>query len=127
MKYVTFSILCLILLIGCKSNDPQVMAIPREAPVQRITMTAQKYHFMPSEIVVKQGTHVIIDVTSLDVKHGLRIDEYGINVPLPPKQTAHVEFFAGKEGTFPFECSEFCGVGHFGMKGKIIVKPASQE
>jgi heme/copper-type cytochrome/quinol oxidase subunit 2 len=119
-----------MLLAGCKSSgpaDPAARVIPSTAPVVKITMTAQKYQFVPEEIVVKQGTHVIIDVTSLNVEHGLRIAEYGIDVPIPAKRSAHVEFYAGKVGTFPFECSKFCGVGHFGMKGRIIVKPAAEE
>ena len=33
-----------------------------------------------------------------------------------------IEFTADKQGTFTVFCSVFCGSGHSGMKGKIIIK-----
>jgi cytochrome c oxidase subunit 2 len=33
-----------------------------------------------------------------------------------------VEFIADRAGTFPFECSHFCGLGHKKMKGELVVE-----
>jgi len=35
--------------------------------------------------------------------------------------TEEMEFVAAKAGTFPFECSEYCGSGHRQMKGRLVV------
>ena len=37
-------------------------------------------------------------------------------------EAATIEFTADKAGTFPFQCSNFCGFGHGKMKGKLIVE-----
>jgi cytochrome c oxidase subunit 2 len=34
-----------------------------------------------------------------------------------------VEFVADKAGTFTFSCSVYCGKGHRGMKGELVVSP----
>jgi len=45
----------------------------------------------------------------------------GINEFLSPGNTVRIEFVANQKGTFVFACSVSCGVGHGGMRGKIIV------
>ena len=39
-------------------------------------MTAQKYTFKPEMIEVNEGDYVILHITSVDTKHGIRIEEY---------------------------------------------------
>ena len=96
--------------------------MPLDAPAQKICMTAKRYEYTPDVILVKQGTHVILEIESLDVTHGFKIDQYGINVTIPEKEKVTVEFYAREPGTYPFKYSHFCGVGHFGMNGKLIVE-----
>ena len=85
-------------------------------------MVAKKYAFVPAEIKVKQNDIVKITLTSEDVTHGLAIKEYGINVSVKKCETKKIEFLADKKGTFVFRCSVFCGLGHSGMTGKLIVE-----
>ena len=89
-----------------------------------ITMTAKKYEFSPSTITVKQGQLVKLEVTALDRSHGLAIKDYDIDAQLDKGKTVAVEFVAGKPGEFSFKCSDFCGLGHGKMKGKLVVTPA---
>jgi cytochrome c oxidase subunit II len=114
----------ILAVAGCSSAsklDPQ--QIPAGAPMRTIEMTAKRYEFSPNPIQVKAGTHVILHVKSLDSTHGLAIPAYGVDVELPPDKVITVEFYAERPGTFPFSCSKFCGPGHWGMKGRIIVEP----
>lgn len=96
--------------------------MPPDAPIQRIHITAEKYKYTPEEIHVKRGTHAIIELESLDVTHGFKVENLGINVEIPEKEKITVELYAEKLGTYPFQCSHFCGIGHFGMTGKIIIE-----
>lgn len=32
-----------------------------------------------------------------------------------------IEFVASKKGEFTSKCTKFCGLGHFGMKAKLVV------
>ncbi len=90
--------------------------------VKEFKMTAKQFSFEPSTIEVNKGDKVRLIVTSTDVPHGITIPEYGINERLDPGKPVTIEFTADKQGTFTTFCSVFCGSGHSGMKGKIIVK-----
>ena len=87
-----------------------------------IQMTAKKYEFSPSTIRVKTGEAVKLTITSLDHDHGFKIEALHINQKLPKGQPVTVEFTPMQAGTFPFECSHFCGLGHGKMKGQLIVE-----
>ena len=95
---------------------------PSTPHLVEINMIAKKFSFEPSEIRVHKGDHVKIHVKSVDVPHGIRIEDYDINVGLPPNEEKTVDFIADKVGTFDFECSVYCGSGHGSMEGKLIVE-----
>lgn len=123
MKY-RILLFCLLVFSGCAAvkKDKALEFMPLDAPVQKIHMTAKQFEFEPKEVLVKQNTHVVLEIESLDVTHGFKIDQYGINVTIPEKSKITVEFYTREIGTYPFRCSHFCGVGHIGMRGKIIVE-----
>ena len=95
--------------------------------VKEIRMTAKKYEYDPGVITVKQGEHVRLIITALDHDHGFKIDAYHIDELLKKGEQGMIEFTANESGTFPFQCSHFCGLGHKGMKGELIVERVSQE
>jgi cytochrome c oxidase subunit 2 len=96
------------------SNDPK-----------EIRMTAKKYEYDPALITVKQGEHVSLIITALDHDHGFKIDAFHIDQLLKKREPTTIGFTPDTTGTFPFQCSHFCGLGHKGMKGELIVEPAS--
>ena len=85
-------------------------------------MTAKKYEFSPNVVKVKKGDHVRLVITALDREHGIKIEAFKINQKLPKGEAVTVEFTADQAGTFPFKCSDFCGLGHGKMKGELIVE-----
>ncbi len=95
---------------------------PAAAQIREITLTAKKWEFEPSTIEVNKGDRVVLTITSEDVKHGFAIDDFGVAITLEPGKTITTEFIADKTGTFDFYCSVYCGSGHGGMVGKLVVK-----
>jgi cytochrome c oxidase subunit 2 len=87
-----------------------------------IKVTAKKYQFDPNLITVKKGEHVRLIITALDRDHGFKLEAFDINQKLKKGDPATIEFTADKAGTFPFQCSDFCGLGHRKMKGKLVVQ-----
>jgi len=87
-----------------------------------IELTAEKYDFKPDTITVKKGDRVRLVITAVDHDHGFKIDAFHINQKLPKGQPVTVEFTADQTGTFPFQCSQFCGLGHKKMKGRLVVE-----
>jgi cytochrome c oxidase subunit II len=98
---------------------------PAAAGGDTIQVTAKKYEFNPAVITVKQGQQVKLVITATDHDHGFKLAAYNIEQKLKKGVATPVEFTADKAGTFPFECSEFCGLGHGHMKGKLVVEPAT--
>lgn len=92
------------------------------AATVEFNVTAKQFSFAPSTIIVKKGDHVIVHLTSTDVKHGFGIDEYGIKSSFDRNNPTTVEFTADKPGTFEFYCSVPCGPGHRDMAGTLIVQ-----
>jgi len=132
-------VVCCVALFAIGS----ALAAPRQegtAPaVQVIEMSGDKYAFSPADIHVKKGTRVQLKLHSVDKEHGIKIDAYaegakkdgppGLRFEAGKNDTGKVvkgadgtlEFVAEQPGTYRFECSIFCGLGHGRMKGKLTV------
>jgi cytochrome c oxidase subunit 2 len=116
----------LALLFGCSASK-QFEPIPREidtekVPHQIIEMTAEHFHYTPEEIHAKQGTLLIIKIKSIDGTHGFKLGDFGIDLKLEEGVVNTVEVYLPTNGEYGFRCSHFCGIGHLGMKGKLIVE-----
>lgn len=110
---------------GCASSK-QFVAVPpgldrQKVPTRTVEMTAERFRFIPDTIRVKAGTLVEIDLKSVNGTHGFELGAFGIDETLSEGESKTIEFFAKEEGQYTFRCSHFCGIGHFGMKGIIIV------
>ncbi len=96
----------------------------RAAGEQVIRVTAKRFEYEPSEITVKKGTPVVIEIVSLDRKHGFALPDFKVRADVKPGQTSVVRFTPDKAGRFTFHCDLFCGSGHESMTGTLIVVEA---
>jgi cytochrome c oxidase subunit 2 len=96
----------------------------RSSPVaaeQVIYLTAKKFEYSPSEVIVKKGEPVVIEIVSLDRKHGFTIPDLNVRSDVRPGAKNIVRFTPDKAGTFNFHCDLFCGAGHEDMAGTLVV------
>ena len=111
---------------GCGSSQLFVAVPPglqRDSVVHdTVDVRAQRYAFTPDEIHVKAGTLVTLRLRALDATHGFSLGAFGIDQRLEEGDTTWVEFYAPQKGEYDFKCSHFCGLGHLGMNGKIVVE-----
>ena len=115
--------ICLVLLsvphnVKCQTNPQQ--------PVE-IKVTAKQFEFDPRTITVQKGKPVRLIITSADVDHGIKLEEFGINQRVPAKQTINLDFTPDRVGRFEFRCSVMCGSGHEDMIGELVVVEAPQK
>ncbi|HXA04816.1 MAG TPA: cupredoxin domain-containing protein [Bryobacteraceae bacterium] len=87
-----------------------------------IKVTAKKFEFSPSAVHVKKGDRVKLVITAADHDHGFKLEAFQVDQLLKKGEATTVEFTADRAGTFPFECSHFCGMGHKKMKGELVVE-----
>jgi cytochrome c oxidase subunit 2 len=90
-------------------------AAPETQP-RRIEVTAKRFSFDPAELTLKKGEPVVLVLKSVDVAHGLRFRELGVDATVGKGSTSEVQFTPEKTGDFVGHCSVFCGGGHGSMK-----------
>ena len=102
--------------------------VERNGNVVEIWMSAQRSHFTPDIIRVKQGDTVKLHVTNVeqtkDATHGFAVSYYNIQASLDPGEVVNFEFVADKSGVFNFYCTEFCSALHLEMAGWLLVEPS---
>ena len=86
-----------------------------------IRVTAKKFEFSPSEITVKKGEPLVLELTSADREHGFYLPDFGVEAKVKPGAVTRVSFTPGKTGKFNFACDVFCGSGHEEMSGTLVV------
>lgn len=92
--------------------------------VKAFDITVKEWSFEPAIIKVNPGDTVRFTVTSLDMWHGFAINELGINLAIPSRETVVSEAVIPADvadGVYTMYCSVFCGLGHPYLKGKVIV------
>jgi cytochrome c oxidase subunit 2 len=124
----TWGPLAIVALLAAICLLPRVAgskpASEREEIDRVISIVAERFTFVPSEVKLKQGEVVELRIRSLDTNHGFHIRDAGVNVIVPKrgKGDARILFRAREAGEFPFECSKACGAGHTMMRGRIVVE-----
>jgi cytochrome c oxidase subunit 2 len=91
-------------------------------PPTVVKMTAQRFHYTPSEIPLKAGESYVLEVTSLDFTHGFNLPDLKTRADLIAGMVTRIPLKFDKPGTYDFLCDNFCGDGHEEMNGRFIVK-----
>jgi len=96
----------------------------KDRKIKKVNVVAERFDFTPSQIKVKEGTLLEINLTSDDTFHGFRMPSANIDkiIPARGRGSVKVVFDAKEKGSYPFECSRPCGAGHTMMRGVIIVE-----
>jgi cytochrome c oxidase subunit II len=91
---------------------------------QVIRISASNFEFKPSEIRVKRGVPVILELTSQDRHHGFTLAGFQLRADVKPGVVEKLRFIPDKVGTFTFICDVFCGDGHEEMSGTLrVIEP----
>jgi len=116
-------VLPLLLMVGEPSRAARAtqLAAPRV-----IEISAERFQFWPSEVVVREGEEVELRLRSDDTIHGFRILGSGTNLQVPKRGHGYAtaRFMGSRPGRYTFECNRLCGAGHDFMRGVIVVRPA---
>jgi len=112
----------LLATAGARSNSAQTQAR------RVIRVTAERFTFTPSRIVVNPGDTIEFRLTSDDTAHGFRISGTDVNVVIPKRgmPETSVTMTAPAPGRYTFECTRMCGAGHNFMRGELIVRDRSK-
>ena len=113
----------LVLILGATAAAAwasQVNGSGEEA--RTIDVIASRFKFEPSIIPVAQGERIRLRLRSADRDHRFAIKGFRVKALIPKTgEAVTVDFVADRAGTFEFTCAEYCGTGHSGMKGRLVV------
>lgn len=76
--------------------------------------------------IVPQGRPVVLRMISEDVIHSFFMPDYRIKEDLMPGRVTYLWFYPKEVGEHVLTCTEYCGVGHSNMWGKVKVVPPAQ-
>jgi cytochrome c oxidase subunit 2 len=88
---------------------------------QVIRISAKTFEFQPSEITVKKGIPVTLELVSTDRHHGFKLPAFQLRADIRPGSVEKVRFVPDRTGTFTFLCDVFCGDQHEEMSGTLTV------
>lgn len=71
--------------------------------------------------VVKMNQVVKLIVLGADVAHSFFIPDLGVHVDAIPGHVNEAWFQPTQPGNYRIVCTQFCGVGHYGMVGTVVV------
>jgi cytochrome c oxidase subunit II len=93
-----------------------------QEPNSPIEVHAKRFAFVPSELTLKRGETVKLQLFSDDVPHSLVIRDLHINQEVTKGHPVDVTITPETVGNFHGECGRFCGSGHGSMVFIIHVK-----
>ena len=91
-----------------------------------VRMIAQQFVFVPQCIVVPAGVPVRFRITSADAVHKLSFLGTNYGLEAVPGAVSEATFTFAKAGEFKIPCYEFCGAGHYAMRGQLEVVARDQ-
>ena len=86
-----------------------------------VRIVAKRFSYTPSEVTLKKGEPVVLELVSEDRVHGFKLPAFKIRSDVRPNEVTRVPLTPDKTGTFTFACDVFCGDGHDDMTGTLIV------
>ena len=111
----------LLLAAGLASLAGATLGADAPKAPRVIRVKARRFKYTPDVIALRKGEPVRFELTTADITMGFNIPDFGVRADIVPGKTTHLDLTPGKAGTFTFLCDIFCGEGHEGMSGQIVV------
>ena len=97
-------------------NDKNTFGIDPDDPAgQDDILVAGSQMHLPIDQPVK------VNLRSKDVLHDFYVPDFRAKMDLIPGQMTYFWFTPTVLGTFDIACAEYCGIGHYNMRGQIVV------
>ncbi|MBE0627284.1 MAG: c-type cytochrome [Burkholderiales bacterium] len=74
------------------------------------------------EVHLPIGTPVKALLRSIDVLHDFAVPQFRVKMDLVPGMVTRTWFTPTRAGKFDLLCEQLCGIGHYVMRGKVVVE-----
>ena len=110
-----------MLAIALASLVSATLGASAQKPRRVIRIKAKRFSYTPNAIKLKKGEPITFELTTADIMMGFNLPDFGVRTDIVPGKTTRLDLTADKTGTFVFLCDVFCGDGHEGMSGELVV------
>ncbi len=76
---------------------------------------------MDADLHLKINQPVKVELRSLDVLHNFYVPQFRAKMDTLPGIITYYWFIPEKKGEYEILCAEYCGTGHYAMRGKVLV------
>jgi cytochrome c oxidase subunit 2 len=73
------------------------------------------------EVQLPLGRPIKVLLRSVDVLHNFSVAQIRVKMDLVPGLVTHAWFTPTRTGSFDLLCEELCGIGHFAMRGRMVI------
>ncbi len=77
---------------------------------------------MSPEVHLPLGKPIKVLLRSNDVLHNFSVAQIRVKMDFVPGMVTHLWFTPTRTGNFDLLCEELCGIGHFAMRGRMVVE-----
>jgi len=103
-------------MIGMDNGIPVV----KPEPGSDVVLMGQMWRWSPV-LVLKKDEWYTLHISSKDLLHGFSLQPSNMNFQVYPDYDYVLKFKPTAAGENKIICNEYCGIGHHGMIGKIVV------
>ena len=76
-----------------------------------------------NQLHIPEHKTVLFHITSKDVIHSFFVPQFRMKQDAVPGLKSHMWVQAVESGNFEIACAELCGLGHYRMRGYLVVEP----
>jgi len=73
------------------------------------------------EVHIPVNVPIKVNLRSKDVLHDFAVAQFRVKMDIVPGMETHLWFTPKKTGYYEVLCEELCGIGHFAMRGAVVV------
>src|SRR5262249_56935177 len=90
-EFMNCTISLLLTLTAASGAVTLAAAMRTGSPSEKvIRVTAKKFEFLPSEITVKKGEPLVLELTSADRGHGFYLPDFGVEAKIKPEAITRI-------------------------------------
>jgi len=76
---------------------------------------------MDADLHLEINQPVKVELRSLDVLHNFYVPQFRAKMDMLPGIITYYWFIPEKKGDYEILCAEYCGTGHYAMRGRVLV------
>jgi cytochrome c oxidase subunit 2 len=96
-------------------------AVLAQKSPRTIAISARRFAYTPAHIELARGEPVVFELTTEDIFMGFSLPDFAVRADIVPGKATRLALTPDRAGTFTFLCDVFCGEGHEGMNGTLVV------